>query len=232
MISSLNRQLKSYTARRLHEGHSLIIGQGDLDGRWEAAELLTDFSFPWSDRDPPATEFRALWDSEHLLFRFDVTDPDVVLGEGANAMQKVTTSDRVELFFSTSLDLNPYYAIEMDPRGEVLAYEGTYHRQMNWDWCCEGLAVHASVHDLGYVVEASIPMRLFQELGCLHRDSKGSYLIAGLYRAEFSHREEGDSVNAPASAPVIEDWISWVDPQVATPDFHVPSSFGTIRLEP
>jgi len=28
---------------------------------------------------------------------------------------------------------------------------------------------------------------------------------------------------------VLEDWMSWVDPQVASPDFHVPTSFGVIH---
>ena len=38
----------------------------------------------------------------------------------ADAMEKVIGSDRVEIFFAPELDLQPYYCLEMDPRGEVL----------------------------------------------------------------------------------------------------------------
>jgi hypothetical protein len=182
---------------------------------------LTDFSFPWTKRTPPATEFRALWDKQRLYFLFDVTDEDVVLGDGVDAKEKVIGSDRVEILFSTGPKLNPYYGIEIDPRGEVLDYQATYHRQINWDWSCDGLVVATSRHDFGYTVEGFIPRSTFEQLSCLHQDEAGYYLRAGLYRAEFSHDA--------AAGPVIEDWMSWVDPQVASPDFHVPTSFGVIR---
>jgi hypothetical protein len=213
---------KIYEATRLAEGQSIAIDGHGGDPLWQSAHVLTDFSFPWTKQTPPATEFRALWNKQHLYFRFDVCDTDVVLAEGASVMQKVVGSDRVEIFFSTGPELNPYYAIEMDPRGEVLSYQARFHRQMNWDWSCDGLVVKASLKDTGYTVEGMIPKSTFAALDCLHDDEHGSYLCAGLFRAEFSYRADG--------GPVIEDWMSWIDPKVATPDFHVPSSFGTIRL--
>lgn len=213
---------KIYPTRRLEQGRSISIDGRSEDSNWRSAYALTDFTFPWNARVPPATEFRALWDAQQFYFRFDVSDSDVVLGEGMDAMQKVIGSDRVEIFFSTGRQLDPYYGIEIDPRGEVLAYEARFHRQMNWQWTCEELAIATSLTDSGYVVEGRLPLAIFRKLGCLHRDASGDYLIAGLYRAEFS--------SAPVGEPVIEDWMSWVDPQVPTPDFHVPTSFGTIRL--
>ena len=212
---------KVYKAKRLESGQSIAIDGRGGDPSWQSAHVLTDFSFPWTKRTPPATEFRALWDEQHLYFRYDVTDEDVVLGEGVDAKEKVIGSDRVEIFFSTGPELKPYYGIEMDPRGEVLSYQATYHRQMNWNWSCDGLVVETSRKDSGYLVEGLIPRATFEQLNCLHQDAIGYYLCAGLYRAEFSH--------ATAGEPVIEDWMSWVDPQVATPDFHVPTSFGVIR---
>ena len=212
---------KVYKAKRLESGQSIAIDGRGGDPSWQSAHVLTDFSFPWTKRTPPATEFRALWDEQHLYFRYDVTDEDVVLGEGVDAKEKVIGSDRVEIFFSTGPELKPYYGIEMDPRGEVLSYQATYHRQMNWDWSCDGLVVETSRNERGYIVEGLIPRATFEQLNCLHQDATGYYLCAGLYRAEFSH--------AAAGEPVIEDWMSWVDPQVATPDFHVPTSFGVIR---
>jgi len=213
---------KVYEAKRLEEAQSLSIDGCGSDCAWQSAHVLTAFSFPWTRRGPPATEFRALWNEESLYFRYDVTDADVVLGEGANAMEKVIGSDRVEIFFSTGPSLNPYYGIEIDPRGEVLDYEARYHRQMNWDWSCDGLVVESSLTDFGYLVEGFIPMSAFKKLNCRHRDDQGYYLVAGLFRAEFSH--------GPEAGPVIEDWMSWVAPEVESPDFHVPSSFGTIRF--
>ncbi len=221
-MPSSARMSKIYEAIRLEEGQSIAIDGCGGDPTWQSAHPLTDFSFPWTKRTPPATEFRALWNDQRLYFRFDVTDTDVVLGEGASAMEKVIGSDRVEIFFSTGPKLSPYYAIEVDPRGAVLDYEARYHRQMNWDWSCDGLVVETSLRDSGYMVEGLIPKSTLKMLDCLHEDEEGYYLDAGLYRAEFSHDADG--------GPVIEDWMSWVDPEVASPDFHVPTSLGTIRL--
>ncbi len=221
MLSS-HQQSKVYEARRLKAVHSIVIDGRGHDPSWQLAHVLTDFSFPWTKREPPATEFRALWNEERLYFRFDVTDADIVLGDGADAMDKVIGSDRVEIFFSTGPELNPYYGLEMDPRGEVLAYEARFHRQMNWAWSCDGLVVVTARTDVGYLVEGSILIDTLRKLNCLHKDNESKYLIAGLYRAEFSHSRSG--------GPVIEDWMSWIDPQVESPDFHVPSSFGVIRL--
>jgi len=119
-MPSSDRKSKVYEATRLGDGQSIAIDGRGGDPGWQSAHVLTDFSFPWTKRTPPATEFRALWNGQHLYFRFDVTDTDVVLGEGADAMEKVIGSDRVEIFFSTGPKLNPYYAIEVDPRGEIL----------------------------------------------------------------------------------------------------------------
>ncbi len=101
---------------------------------WSTANCLVDFTFPWEERPAPHTEFRALWSDSHFHFRFDCLDYDLVLGEGNDAKEKVTGSDRVEIFLAPSLDLNPYYGLEMDPRGEGLAYSIRYHRRMNWNW--------------------------------------------------------------------------------------------------
>ncbi len=214
---------KIYHARCLPHGYAISLAGREPDPGWQHADVLTDFTFPWIARVAPATEFRAAYDALQFYFRFDVTDSDVVLGLGADAMQKVIGSDRAEIFFSTGPELDPYYAIEIDPRGEVLDYEARFYRQMNRHWTCPGLQVATSQTGEGYIVEGQVPLATFRNLGCLHRDASGEYLIAGLYRAEFS--SPATAVEGP-----IEDWISWIDPQVATPDFHVPTSFGTIRL--
>ncbi len=181
----------------------------DLD----TASVLEDFSFPWLDRPCPVTSFRAVWNEERLRFRFDVEDDDLVLDETGEPHAAALGSDRVELFFATSADLStPYYGAEMEPRGSVYDYQAIYHRKFDDSWCFDGLEFAGEILEGGYLVEGTITLQSLRELGCL----KGSEMIAGVYRAEFSHGPDG----------IVQDWISWIDPQVTTPDFHVPSSFG------
>ncbi|MFV1969098.1 MAG: hypothetical protein ACC628_27060, partial [Pirellulaceae bacterium] len=52
---------KVYEARRLEKGQSIAIDGRGSDPGWQLAHVLTDFSFPWTNCTPPATEFRALW---------------------------------------------------------------------------------------------------------------------------------------------------------------------------
>jgi len=72
-------------------------------------------------------------------------------------------------------------------------------------------------------LEGSLPLATFRELGCLHQSSKGFFLKAGLFRAEFSHGKQGKEVS--------QNWISWCDPGGEVPDFHVPSAFGILEFE-
>lgn len=201
-----------------------VVRSGNGDDVWESSVVLTDFGFPWHDWKAPATEFRARWTEadQRLHFRFDVDDDDIVLGEGADAKAQVIGSDRVELFFAADTELARYYCLEMDPRGVVLDYAAKFHRQMDWDWSIEDLELDTEMRDGGYSVEGSISTEELARLGCVHEgENGGRELIAGAYRAEFHRDDEGR---------VIQDWISWVDPKVPTPDFHIPSSFGRFVL--
>lgn len=193
---------------------------GDVAVDWDEAELLTDISFPWTAGPDPATRFRALRDEERFHFLFEIEDDDLVLDESADPVERITGSDRAELFFACNDLLDPYYCLEMDPRGEVFAYKARHYREFTPEWEWPGLEVAAARTEGGYRVEGSIPMASFAELGLLHKN--GTVLKAGVYRAEFSHDSNG---------AVIQDWMSWVDPGTEKPDFHVPSSFGEFHLE-
>ena len=107
---------------------------------------------------------------------------------------------------------------EMDPRGLVYQYRGEFHRKFDPSWNLPGLEVKAEITTEGYRVEGAFILADLVDLGCL-ADGK---MITGLYRGEFSHL--GDS-------SVAQDWISWVDPETPTPDFHVADSFGLFILE-
>ena len=187
---------------------------------WKAATLETRFTFPWEDRPAPATEFRALFDEHNLYFTFGVEDADIVLVEEYQCKTDVMREDRVELFFALHESLSRYYCIEIDPLGRVLDYSASHYRQFDFAWTCPGLNVTGKCTRDGYTVEGRIPLTTFASLGFPPPDS-GQSIIFGIYRAEFRHMVEKEWE---------ESWISWVDPRTAEPDFHVPASFGCLRL--
>lgn len=190
---------------------------GELD--WNRAELLTDFVFPWKEEEAPSTEFRALADDVNFYFRFEIEDRDIVLDSSEDPDEAVLGSDRAELFFSPTPDLSePYYGMEMDPRGGVYDYKGKFHRHIDPSWKMPGLVLKGEVSGDSYVVSGSVPLEVLRDLNCL----RGEEMITGVYRAEFSHEPDGT---------VRQEWISWVNPEVEIPDFHVPSSFGRFLFE-
>jgi len=186
---------------------------------WSAATSLSDFAFSWEDRNAPQTEFRALWDDTHLHFRFDCQDDDLVLPDGPTAKDRVLGSDRVEIFFAPDLSLKPYYCLEMSPRGDALAYEANFYREINWNWICAGLQIDTLINNNRYTVTGSIPLDTLRATNVLKHGSRE--IFAGLYRAKFHQKPDGTTHSG---------WMPWVNPQTERPDFHVPSSFGVLEF--
>lgn len=216
------QQKKIFTVRRLPDKEELAVDGSSSNKIWNISEKLEDFTFPWIIKEPPKTVFRSLWDDKYLYFRFDVTDEEVILGNGININNKVIGSDRAEFLFAKNSALDSYFGLEIDPRGNVLSYRGKFHHTFDWDWKCKGLKVFAQKSDDGYFVEVAIPQTTLIELECIHETTEGLYMIVGLFRAEFSKAKNGE---------IIENWMSWVDPNVKSPDFHIPSAFGVLKLE-
>ena len=199
---------KSY---RAHRADDPIDVDGVLDESvWAEALRESELSFPWQEREAPATEFRALSGDRHLYFAFIVHDADIVIDEGVDE-EAVARGDRVELFFAPNLSLDDYVCFEIDPRGRVLDYRASYYREFDSDWDLPELVVASVVSDTGYVIEGSIP------LAALPGPDEDGHVLTGIFRAELSHRD-GDE-------PLAE-WISWVIPDSEEPDFHIPSAFG------
>ena len=184
---------------------------------WSAAEVLTDFTLPWEQREAPQTEFRALWDEQRLHFRFDCQDYDLLLPDAPTAKERVLGSDRVEIFFAPDLSLKPYFCLEMTPKADVLAYAANFYREMDWHWHCAGLELTAQIDGNRYCVTGSIPLDTLRELKVL----RSHEIYAGLYRAEFHHQPDGS---------VHSGWMPWVNPKTEKPDFHLPASFGALEL--
>lgn len=208
-MSSENPPPSRYQVRR--------INHAGLD--WNHAVQLTDFTFPWDSTPPPHTCFRALWNEENLLFRFDCVDEDLVLGEGDTLKDRVLGSDRVEIFCAPDLSLDPYYAFEISPLGEILAYRARHYRQYDWEWTCPELEVKAKIDGKNYQVQGTLPMAVLRHLNILKPGATEFY--TGVFRAEFSRRKDGS---------IHSGWMPWVNSQTERPDFHVPTAFGVFEL--
>ena len=184
-----------------------------------SGNLMKDFTFPWKRGRAPRTEFRAVWNEQALGFHFDVDDEEIILDESEDPNEAVLGSDRVEIFLATKADLKgPYYGAEMDPRGNVYDYKAKYHREIDDKWSFGNLKFRCEIREDGYTVKGRFAMDELNNLDLV----KGKQIIAGVYRAEFGHNKKGD---------LIQNWISWVNPQKDEQDFHVPESFGTWKLD-
>lgn len=209
---------KTYHVRYLPNAAITLDGT-DNEPAWQEACLLDDFSFPWKDTPTPRTEFRAVCDDTFLYTAFRVHDEDIVVVDDFQDKLDVVKEDRVEIFFARDAELKQYFCVEIDPRGHVLDYSASHYRQFDRGWNCPGLRTAGSSRKDGYVVEAAIPLATLAALGLPPLDGNDG-ILTGVFRAEFSHGEAGET---------IENWISWVDPNVPTPDFHVPGAFGRFR---
>jgi len=206
---------KSYILKHI-DGQKIVI-DGRLDeSQWSKAEAITSFSFPWQDKPAPFTEFRAFCDEGKLCFAFTVVDGKIVVEERFDTELVVDTEDRVEIFFAGNLDLNRYYCVEIDPHGRIHDYVASYYRKFDSEWDLAELKVKSLVTNSGYTIEAQVSLEsLFSSV--LPETAKDGEFYVGLYRAEFSRDNNGE---------LVQEWVSWVNPDSKTPDFHIPSSFG------
>ena len=209
--------LKTYSIKKISDDIT-VSGKGD-DPQWREANELTDFHYPWENEPAPYTAFRALHSDEWVYFFFHIQDNDVNIRQKNNDKREVAASSRAEIFFRVDDKLKPYYCLEIDPLGRVLDYEATYHRNFNvsWSWPAKQLIIKSRQQTDGYVVEFAISKKSLQQLGLL----RNNILQAGLFRANCSHTANGGEEFK---------WISWMKPESKTPDFHIPSSFGILRL--
>jgi len=197
-----------------------ITGMG-TDKQWKKAKKLCDFPYPWRTEKAPATIFKALYNQTHFYFLYRATDPEIIQKSKGMREKKVVHSDRVELFFKGARDEAPYYSLELDALGRILDTEGTFYKKVNvdWTWPMDGLEVRARVDETGYWVEGSISFASLRALG-LYKDD--GILRTGLYRATYVTQADGK---------IRPQWMSWIHPDSETPNFHIPSSFGVLKLE-
>jgi hypothetical protein len=220
-MSCNTKNTDTYTVNKIPNQTLKITGQG-TDEHWQKANSLTDFSYPWRKETPPKTEFKALYDEEWFYFLYRAEDPEIITKSDPtiNQEMEVVNSDRVEIFFKKDDQMNPYYSLELNARGRILDTKGRHYRDIDFDWNWpEGhLIVEASMDENGYWVEGKISFESLRELDML----SDGFLRAGLYRGEYQTLADGKRETK---------WISWIKPDSETPDFHIPSSFGVLKLE-
>ena len=212
-------QIKEYEVRLIEKKSLNISGNGD-DTVWENAIILTDFCSPWSTEKGTKVTFKALWDREKLFFNFTVLDTEIHLEKRDDSFDSIGKSDRVELFFRTDSTLNPYYCLEIDPAGRIMdfmAHPNT-NFNFNWNWPKNDLVVKSTVNADSFSVEGSISMQSLKTLNLI----KNNKIETGVFRAKYIKRQNEN---------FEPNWITWVNPNIETPNFHIASSFGVFVLK-
>ena len=210
--------MKNYNVNRIEKNILQINGLGD-NPFWNNAEILTDFSSPWSDLKPEKMEFRALWDTEHLFLSYTVYDANIHIDRQDDSVDSIGESDRVEIFFRTDAGLNPYYCLEIDPSPRIMDFKASPKKKFDfdWNWPNNDLIVKSTIKEDRFIVEIAITIQSLKNFDLI----KDNSIEAGIYRAKYTKQE--NNLFEPT-------WISWVNPNTETPNFHVPESFGNLTL--
>lgn len=211
--------MKNYKVSSIEDGTLILNGKGDNE-LWDNAEILTDFVSAWDKELVKKIEFRALWDSENLFFYFNVYDNKVHIDIKDDSVDSIGNSDRVELFFRTDELLNPYYCLEIDPSPRIMDFIAYPNKNFdfNWNWPKGDILVKSSIEKEHFTVEIAISLASLKQFNLI-KDNK---IETGIFRAKYNAQE--NLVYKPI-------WISWVNPNTASPNFHIESSFGILNLK-
>ncbi len=210
--------MKTYKVNQIDYRGLIVTGKGD-DKAWKQAEVLTNFISPWDEEEIDKIEFRALHDSEDLFFCFKVYDDDVYVDLTDDTDNSINNSDRVELFFRSDKNLNPYYCLEIDPTPRIMDFIARPSKQFdfNWNWPLKDINVKSSKENNYFTVEGAISFASLTKLSLL----KNGRIETGIYRAKYNKQVNGK---------YEPTWITWVNPETEQPNFHTPTSFGVLKL--
>ncbi|MBJ6367138.1 sugar-binding protein [Snuella sedimenti] len=210
--------LKTYDVKHCANTVVKLTGKG-LDTAWEKAVVLSDFISAWDPEPVKKIEFKALYDDDNFYFLFKVYDREVHIDKTDDTNASINESDRVELFFRSDTNLSPYYCLEIDPSPRLMDFKAYPNRNFdfNWNWPQEDITIKSDIQDRFFTVEGAISLKSLSDLKLL----KNNKIETGVFRAKYN--KQPDSSYEPT-------WISWVDPQTPTPDFHIASAFGVFNL--
>ncbi|GAA3611548.1 carbohydrate-binding family 9-like protein [Flavivirga amylovorans] len=211
--------MKTYHVNSIPTKQLIITGKG-ASHLWDDANVLNDFSSPWEDLKDTKTTFRALWDDDYLFFCFHVFDDAIHIDNTDTGFNSINVSDRVEFFFRVNASLNPYYCLEIDPTPRIMDFKALPNKDFNfdWDWPKQDLVVNSNMNSKGFSVEGKISLASLKSLNLIHDLT----IETGIFRATYYKTKE---------LTYKPTWITWVDPKTDAPNFHTPSSFGTLKLE-
>jgi len=210
----MNQTLKEYQVNFIEKKSQ------DFDKAfWEEANCLTDFCSPWNQSEISKIELRVLYDLENLYFKFTVFDPDIYIDVKDESFESIGNSDRVELFFRTNRELNPYYCLEIDSNARIMDFRAYPNKNFDfeWKWPKENLTVKASRSKTYFTVEGQISIKSLKALDLIQENR----LEVGVFRVKF---------NKIYNSEYEPTWCTWVNPETKSPNFHIASSFGRFVL--
>lgn len=210
--------MKKYKVKSIGNHTIVISGKGD-DLHWNKSEVLTDFISAWDDEPIKKIVFKSLWNNTYLFFCFKVYDSEVYVDKTDDTSASIGNSDRVELFFRTDAKLNPYYCLEIDPTPRIMDFKAYPNKKFNfdWNWPQKDILVKSHKENDYFIVEGQITLASLDEFNLI----KNNKIETGIFRAKFSQQED---------LSFEPTWISWVNPNTDTPNFHTPTSFGELHL--
>lgn len=211
-------KVKTYKVKGINEKEIKLSGKGD-HSIWKEADSLSDFSSPWDDKVISKIKFKALHNSEKIFYLFKVYDSQTYIHPSEDKNDSINNSDRVELFFRTDASLDPYYCLEIDPTSKIMDFKAHPNKvfNFNWNWPTKDIEVKSSIELTHFTVEIAINKKSLIALGLLN-DGK---IETGIYRAKYNQQQDGT---------YEPTWITWVDPKMNTPNFHIASSFGILKM--
>jgi NhaP-type Na+/H+ and K+/H+ antiporter len=209
--------LETYKVNKTKE---IIILGDENHSIWKKANSLTNFSSPWDAEPVKKIEFKAIHNSEKIFFQFKVDDSQTHIHPSEDKNNSINNSDRVELFFRSDASLNPYYCIEIDTAARIMDFKARPNKEFdfNWNWPLKEIEVKSYEHKYHFIIEISISIQSLIDLNLL----KNGCIETGIYRAKYNKQE--DNSFEPT-------WITWVNPNTKTPNFHTLTSFGLLKLE-
>lgn len=212
-------EMKEYEVHLIKNKQLTISGNGD-DIAWDNAQILTDFCSPWNNKKGTEITFKALWDGENLFFNFTVLDTEIHIEKKDDSFESIGNSDRVELFFRTDDAMNPYYCLEIDITGRIMDFIAYPNKNFDfdWNWPKNDLVVKSSVNNGSFIVEGSISIESLKSFNLL----KNNRIETGVFRAKYIKTQ--NECFEPS-------WITWINPNTESPNFHVASSFGVFVLK-
>jgi hypothetical protein len=215
----MKQQLNTYEVNLIEKNKLKISGNGD-DKLWNNASILDNFTSPWNTEKRSEIIFKALWDREKLFFNFTVFDAEIHIEKQNDSIESIGNSDRVELFFRPDDSLNPYYCLEIDTSARIMDFIAYPNKNFdfNWNWPKNDILVKSSINADSFTVEGSISIDSLKSFNLI----KNNTIETGVFRAKY--REKQNGLFEPT-------WITWVNPNTETPNFHIASSFGSFTLK-